>query len=102
MGASMHKPILCALALAAVALVAQQSAIFPVLKSTIAIGKQPAGFFLLPPNQLLRPWGEQTVIPGRPVDMTYDSQRRVLAVLNTRIILLLDGATGTNAAQLPA
>ena len=98
----MRKPILCAFALAAVALLAQQSGIFPVLKSTVAMGKQPGGFFLLPPNQLLRPWGEQTVIPGRPVDMTYDSQRRILAVLDTRSILLLDGSTGTKVAEIAA
>ena len=66
------------------------------------MGKQSGGFFLLPANQLLRPWGEQTVIPGRPVDMAYDSQRRVLAVLNTRSILLLDGSTGTKVAEIPA
>src|ERR1035437_7334667 len=98
----MRKIILCAFALAAAALVGQQSGIFPVLESGIAIGKQPGGFFLLPSNQLLRPWGEQTVIPGRPVDMTYDSQRRILAVLNTRSILLLDGSTGTKVAEIAA
>src|SRR4029077_982178 len=98
----MRKLIVCALALAAAALLAQQTGIFPVLKSTVAIGKQPGGFFLLPPNQLLRPWRAQTVIPGRPVDMTYDSQRRILAVLNTRSILLLDGSTGTRVAEIPS
>src|ERR1035441_3469290 len=96
----MRKIIPGAFALAAAALLAQQSGIFPVLKSSVAIGKQPGGFFLLPPNQLLRPWGEQTVIPGRPVDMTYDSQKRILAVLNTRNILLLDGSTGTKVAEI--
>ena len=96
----MRKLILCILGLAAAALLAQQSGIFPVLKSSVAMGKQPGGFFLLPPNQLLRPWGEQTVIRGRPVDMTYDSQRRILAVLNTRSILLLDGSNGTKVAEI--
>src|SRR5260370_4940065 len=98
----MRKPVLCTFALAAAVLLAQQSGIFPVLRSNVAMGKQPGGFFLLPPNQLLRPWGEQTVIPGRPVDMTYDSQRRILAVLNTRSILLLDGSTGTKVAEIAA
>jgi YVTN family beta-propeller protein len=98
----MRKPVLCALALSGAALLAQQSGIFPLLKSTVALGKQDGGFFLLTPNQLLRPWGEQTVIPGRPVDMAYDSQRRVLAVLNTRSILLLDGSTGTKVAEIAA
>ncbi|MEO8370719.1 MAG: bifunctional YncE family protein/alkaline phosphatase family protein [Candidatus Solibacter sp.] len=97
----MRKPILCALALAAVALLGQQTALFPVLKSTVRIGKQPGGFWLLTPNQLIRPWGEQTVIPGRPVDMTYDSAHRILAVLNTRAIHLLDGSTGAKLADIP-
>ena len=66
------------------------------------MGKQAGGFYLLPTNQLLRPWGEQTVIPGRPVDMTFDSGQRILAVLNTRSILLLDGSTGTKLAEIPA
>src|SRR5260370_13389350 len=98
----MRKPVLCTFALAAAVLLAQQSGLVPVLTSRVAMGKQPGGFSLLPPNQLLRPWGEQTVIPGRPVDMTYDSQRRVLAVLNTRSILLLDGSTGTKVAEIAA
>ena len=96
----MRKIILGAFVLAATASLARQSGIFAVLKSSVAIGKQPGGVFLLPPNQLLRPWGEQTVIPGRPVDMTYDSQKRILAVLNTRSILLLDGSTGTKVAEI--
>src|ERR1022692_3503104 len=96
----MRKIILGACVLATTASLARQSGIFAVLKSSVAIGKQPGGVFLLPPNQLLRPWGEQTVIPGRPVDMTYDSQKRILAVLNTRSILLLDGSTGTKVAEI--
>jgi len=80
----MRKLTVFVLTLAAAALIAQQTAIFPVLKSTVLMGKQAGGFWLLTPNQLIRPWGEQTVIPGRPVDMTYDSGRRDLAVLNTR------------------
>src|SRR4051794_10217972 len=88
--------------LAVLALVAQQSALFPVLKSTILMGKQPAGFYLVANNQLLRPWGELAPIPGRPVDMTFDSQHRFLAVLNTRSLLLLDPASGGKIAEVPA
>src|SRR5664279_1755093 len=98
----MRKLLLSIFTVAGVAVVAQQTRIFPVLKSTVGIGKQPAGFFVLPNNQLLRPWGEQTVIPGRPVDMAYDSQRRILAVLNTKSILFLDGSTGTKVAEIAA
>ena len=98
----MRKLLLCAAACAAIALVGQQSDLFPILKSNVPMGKQGAGLFLVSSNQLLRPWGEQTVIPGRPVDMTFDSERRVLAVLNTRTILLLDGSTGTKVAEIAA
>src|ERR1022692_612350 len=98
----MRKIIPGAFVLAAAALLAQQSGVFAVLKSSVAIGKQPGGVFLLPPKQLLRPWGEQTVIPGRPVDMAFDSQKRILAVLNTRSILLMDGSTGNKLAEVPA
>jgi YVTN family beta-propeller protein len=86
---------------AGAAVTAQQTALFPRLKSAVGPWKQEGGFYLLPTNQLLRPWGEQTLIPGRPVDMTYDSMRRVLAVLNTRAIWLLDGTTGAVLKQVP-
>jgi len=58
------KPIFSAVAIGAVVLVGQQAGLFPVLKSTVAIGRQPAGFYLLPTNQLLRAWGEQAAISG--------------------------------------
>jgi YVTN family beta-propeller protein len=98
----MRTPILCAIALAGAALIAEQSAVFSILKSTAALGKQAGNYYLLPTNQLLRPWGELSVIPGRPVDMTYDSGKRVLAVLNTRSVLLLDGTTGMLLAEFPS
>src|ERR1017187_1009918 len=86
------------LLLVAAAVVADQTAVFSILKSNAAPGKQAGGFYLLPTNQLLRPWGEQTLIAGRPVDMTFDSQKRVLAVLNWRGVLFLDGSTGARLA----
>src|SRR5947209_1537419 len=93
---------LVATGLVATGLVAKDAAVLSVVKSLAPLGKQPGGAYLLPTNQLLRPWGEQTVIPGRPVDMTFDSQKRILAVLNTRSLLLLDGSTGTRVAEIPA
>ncbi len=66
------------------------------------MGKQPAGFFLVANNQLLRPWGELAPISGRPVDMTFDSQHRMLAVLDTRALLLLDPGTGAKLGEVPA
>ena len=77
MGPVMRKLLFCAAACAAIALVGQQSELFPILKSNVPMGKQGAGLFLVSSNQLLRPWGEQMVIPGRPVDMTFDSERRI-------------------------
>ena len=65
--------ILAALA-GGLALVAQQSFLFPVLLSTVLPGRQPGGFYLVPTNQLIRPWGQQTLIPGRPVELALDSQ----------------------------
>jgi YVTN family beta-propeller protein len=97
----MRKALIGIPAIAALALVAQQSQLFPVLKSTVLLGKQP-GFYLVANNQLLRPWGELTTIPGRPVDMTFDSQHRLLAVLNTRALLLLDPNTGVTLGQVTA
>jgi len=75
--------------------------LFPILKSTVHIGRQPAGFYVLPTNQLLKPWGEQAVLKGRPVDSALDSSKHFLAVLNTRGIDIFDAqaATPLGAAQ---
>src|SRR5437899_8754649 len=94
-------PVVCFL-LALAAFAAKESGIFSILKSDAAIGRQANGTYLVPTNQLLRPWGQQTLFPGRPVDVTYDSKKRVLAVLNTRAVLLLDGFTGAQFAEIKA
>jgi hypothetical protein len=94
--------VLFGLAAAAAAVAANPAGIFSVLKSLTPLGKQPSGIYLLPTNQLLRPWGVESLIEGRPVDMTFDPQKRILAVLNTRSVLLLDGSTGTKVAEIPA
>ncbi len=92
----------CLGAAAVATLVATETRVFSVLKSAAPIGKQSGGFFLLPTNQLLRPWGEQTVIEGRPVDMTFDSVKRILAVLDTRSVVLFDGSTGARLSEIRA
>ncbi|MBI3665363.1 MAG: bifunctional YncE family protein/alkaline phosphatase family protein [Acidobacteria bacterium] len=99
---TLRKSILFGLAAAAAVVVAKKAELFPVLKSDAAIGKQSGGFYLLPTNQLLRPWGEQAMIPGRPVDLAFDSSKRLLAVLNWRGVLLLHGSTGTRLAEVPS
>lgn len=89
--------LLCA---AAVVLIARETAIFPLLQSTVTLGKQKDGFYLLPTNQLLRPWGEQALIKGRPVDLAFDSNKRILAVLNLRSIQLFDAVSGALTAEI--
>ena len=98
----MRKALPIVLALAVLALVGAETGVFPILKSAVQLGKQPGGLFLVSTNQLIHPWGEQTEIQGRPVDMTWDSARRFLAVLNTRAVVLLDGSTGAKIADIPA
>jgi len=98
----MRTTILCLIALAWATLIAQETAVFSALKTTAALGHQAGGYYLVPTNQMLRPWGEQTVIAGRPVDMAFDSAKRILAVLDTRSIVLLDGSTGTHIADIPS
>jgi YVTN family beta-propeller protein len=87
------------IAAAAILVIAKETPLFPVLKSTAAIGKNGA-FYLLPTNQLIRPWGEQLQIPGRPVDLAFDSRKHLLAILNTSSILIVDGTTGVEQAQV--
>ncbi|MEK7407323.1 MAG: bifunctional YncE family protein/alkaline phosphatase family protein [Acidobacteriota bacterium] len=95
-----RKIVVASLILLGAALIASQTPLFSVLKSDAAIGKQPGGYYLLPTNQLLRPWGEQALIPGRPVEAAFDSQKRLLAVLNWRSVLLMDGSTGAQLAEI--
>ena len=94
-------PIVCGIFVLG-ALAAKEAGIFAILKSKVAIGKQGGGIFLLPTNQLLRPWGEQTVFSGRPVDVVLDSKKRLLAVLNSYNVLIMDGSTGTKVAEVTA
>src|SRR5437867_3074450 len=91
--------VVCSL-LALAALAAKEAGVFAILKSDAAIGKQASGVFLIPTNQLLQPWGQQTLFPGRPVDLTFDSKKRILAILNTRSVLVMDGSTGTQIAEI--
>jgi YVTN family beta-propeller protein len=97
-----HLPGICLalLGLTAAGLAADGLGLFQLLRSTVAPGKQPDGSWLVVTEQLVRPWGEATVIPGRPVDMAFDSRRYLLAVLNMSSVIVLDGATGVQTAEL--
>jgi len=85
---------------AVAALIAQESGVYAILRSNARIGQQGEGFYLLPTSQLLRPWGEQAAIKGRPVDLAFDSHKRLLAVLNWRSVLLRDGVSGAPLAEI--
>ncbi len=84
---------LAAIAVLGLTGLAATTELFPILKSTVKIGRQSAGFFVLPTNQLLQPWGEQATLKGRPVDAALDSEKRFLAVLNSRGIDIFDAKT---------
>jgi YVTN family beta-propeller protein len=71
------------------------------LSSTVLLGKQATGEVLVPTNQLLQPWGEQTLLRGRPVDMTFDPEGRLIAVLNWRGVDVLDSASGAKVGGFP-
>ena len=85
---------------AAALLVGAEGGLFSILQSNARIGLQGEGFYLLPTSQLLRPWGEQAVIKGRPVDLAFDSHKRLLAVLDWRSVLLRDGTSGASLADI--
>src|SRR6266851_1342050 len=93
-------PLLLLCTAIAAILIARETALFPLLQSTVTLGKQKEGFYLLPTNQLLRPWGEQALIKGRPVDLAFDSQKRMLAVLNWHSVMLLDAVSGAQLATV--
>src|SRR5512143_4179209 len=96
----MRKLLATLVLLVGVVVVAQQVSLFTVLKSTARIGKQAGGYYLLPTNQLLQPWGEVAPISGRPVDAALSSDGRLLAILNTRSVLLVDPSTGVSLGQV--
>src|SRR5437660_1017328 len=98
----MRKVVVAVVVLTGVVLVAEESGVFSLLKSNVGIGRQSEGIYLLPTNQLLHPWGEQAAIKGRPVDLAFDSRKHLLAILNSHSVLLMDGASGANVAEVKA
>ena len=98
-----RKPLAAAVAATTLAaFAAAPKVLFPILKSTVRIGKQEAGFYLLPTNQLLQPWGEQAMLKGRPVDAALSSSKQLLAVLNSRGVDLFLTSSGGPLASIPA
>ena len=83
-------------------LVAADRGVFGVLRSTALIGRQDSGMYLVATNQLLQPWQQQWVVEGRPVEITFSSDKRLLAVLNMRSVHILDGNTGAELSRIPS
>src|ERR1700733_2255529 len=101
---SIRKTVVCVLFLAVVAVVAilaDQTGLFTALKTNASLGWHEEGFYLLPTNQVIRPAGDESMISGRPVDMAFDSQKHLLAILNWRSVMLLDAA-GNKVAEIPS
>ncbi len=94
----MHQSLLLVCAVAAVA---APVALFPVLPSNVTIGKQADASFLLPTSQLLRPWGQEIALKGRPVDAAFDTDARVMAVVNTDSVDLFDVASAGAVGSFP-
>src|ERR1041385_3233287 len=90
----MRKLLVFSLIAAAAAVMGPESGFFAILKSGARIGRQSTGSYLLPTNQLLRPWGEQAVIKGRPVDLAFDSRKRLLAILNSHSVSVMGRGPG--------
>ena len=86
--------------LSALALVGEQVGLFSILPTNALVGSYPGGVYLLPTNQLLQPWGEQARITGRPVDLALNPAGNLLAVLNSKSVLVLDAASGTRTASI--
>lgn len=93
----MNRLLWRALALAgtAVTIAAYTTAIVPVLSNKIITGRKTNDLVYLTTQQLLRPWGQQTLLSGRPVDLAIDSTRHTIAVLNEDRIDIVDSTTGT-------
>jgi DNA-binding beta-propeller fold protein YncE len=85
------------LALPAALLVSKQTGLFSTLDSQTLLGKQKEpDTWLVTTNQLLRPWGQQVAVKGRPVEIAFDSLRQNNAVLNWRGVEVFDGTTGAS------
>lgn len=65
----------------------------PRWRTDIRSGTGAGGFVHLTTNQVIHPWGKQTRVPGRPVDMAIDSSRRWIALLNISEVDLVDAVS---------
>jgi YVTN family beta-propeller protein len=61
---------------------------------TLKVGEQPDGRIVVPTNQILKPAGRQITFPGRPVDLAFAEDGKVLVVKNNRSLEFIDLGTG--------
>ncbi|HKI32456.1 MAG TPA: alkaline phosphatase family protein [Gemmataceae bacterium] len=61
---------------------------------TLKVGEQPDGRIVVPTNQILKPAGRQITFPGRPVDLAFAEDGKVLVVKSNRSLELIELATG--------
>lgn len=88
------------LALAGLSLLdSSETGLWAVLSSTVQPGRQPGNVWLIPSNQLLKPWGAPVVMRGRPVELAFSADRRLLAVLNWRGVEIYDPETGAQLGE---
>jgi YVTN family beta-propeller protein len=83
--------LLIALAAAAV--------VVPLIRSaddqdTLTVGEQPDGRIVVPTNQVLRPAGRQITFPGRPVDLAFAEDGKLLVAKCDRSLHFIDLANG--------
>src|SRR5262249_42778933 len=81
-----------------VAVVAAAVAVLPTRsaddRDTLTVGEQPDGRIVVPTNQVLRPAGRQIAFPGRPVDLAFAEDNKVLVVKCDRSLHFIDLAAG--------
>ncbi len=58
-------------------------------QAQLRVGVQPDGSILVPTNQILRPAGQQILLPGRPVDLHLSPDGKWLVVKNSRSLELV-------------
>jgi YVTN family beta-propeller protein len=67
----------------------------------LPVGVQPDGRIVVPTNQVLKPAGLQITFPGRPVDLAFAEDGKILVVKNNRDLVFLDVATNKVRQTLP-
>ncbi|HMD70300.1 MAG TPA: hypothetical protein VKF41_03100, partial [Bryobacteraceae bacterium] len=89
-----RKTILLTTLGATVVVTALFAATHALLPNNLLTGRNVNGMVFTVTNQLLRPWGRQALIQGRPVDLAIDADGGKLAVLNSNRVDVFDSLTG--------